>query len=359
MTHSLILSALSIEQQTELIPIASLSMVDSPRIAGESAEHVQLLAAAEGDLPPIIVHRSTMNVVDGRHRVAAAKERGDELIEACFFEGDQAEAFVLAVTSNIAHGLPLSLQERTAAALRIIKTHPNWSDRGIAKLAGISARTVADLRVRPCDPAAQTLSRRGRDGRARPVNGTEGRMVAAEIIARQPDLSLRQVARLAGISPETVRDVRRRLQQGESPVPDRGRRNKSGGQREENVKSQIAALSHLNTTAPATASRSSLVRQLESDPEFRGSARCNTLLRLLLAHSAEGESWRRLIDSIPAHHSDTIAKLALETSRIWQDLAERIRCDVPAATPAGGASVLGGRLQPIPSRETSLYQGSY
>ena len=61
------------------VPVSSLLSGDSPRLAGENLEHVQLLAVVQG-LPPILVHRSTMRVIDGMHRLRAAKLRGDETI---------------------------------------------------------------------------------------------------------------------------------------------------------------------------------------------------------------------------------------------------------------------------------------
>jgi hypothetical protein len=48
------------------------------------------------------------------------------------------------------------------------------------------------------------------------------------------------------------------------------------------------------------------------------------LLRLFVAHAAEDERWDRLLNSIPAHCSGTVASLALECSRVWQELADRI-----------------------------------
>jgi hypothetical protein len=38
---------------------------------------------------------------------------------------------------NAAHGLPLSLADRKAAARRILGSYSDWSDRSIAAIAGI------------------------------------------------------------------------------------------------------------------------------------------------------------------------------------------------------------------------------
>ena len=67
-----------------------------------------------------------MRVVDGMHRLQAARLNGAKTIVARFFHGDDEAAFVEAVKSNIAHGLPLSLADRKAASLRIITAHPPW-----------------------------------------------------------------------------------------------------------------------------------------------------------------------------------------------------------------------------------------
>ncbi|MFE3193073.1 ParB N-terminal domain-containing protein [Nocardia sp. NPDC059240] len=107
-----------------------------------------MLTESSTPLPAIIVHRRTMRVVDGAHRLAAAKELGHETIAVRFFDGSENEAFVLAVHANIAHGLPLSLAERKAAARRLVLSHPQWSDRLIADVAGLSHKTVSAERRR-------------------------------------------------------------------------------------------------------------------------------------------------------------------------------------------------------------------
>ncbi|MEO3808640.1 ParB N-terminal domain-containing protein [Sphaerisporangium sp. B11E5] len=316
------LRSLTIHEESEAVPVPldSLTTAGSPRIGGEDPEHLRLLVATENRLPPIVVHRPTMRVIDGRHRVAAARERGQETIEARFFDGSEDDAFVLAVTLNIGHGLPLTLRERTAAAARIVGTHPHWSDRVIASIAGISARTVAGLRAKVGGAAARGQVRLGRDGRAWPVDGTEGRRVAAEFIERQPELSLRQIAQLAGISPETARDVRNRLSRGLSPIPDRGRR----GRPEPEQPAPPARQKRAGEAAEPPDSRSLLVQRLQSDPQFRNSPGGRALLRLLLSHTPEANNWERLAEGIPAHRSSTVARLALECSRIWEEFADRI-----------------------------------
>jgi hypothetical protein len=273
-----------------------------------------------------------MRVIDGRHRVAAVRERGGDQIEVRFFDGDEADAFVLAVTSNVAHGLPLSLSDRRSAAARIIRTHPLWSDRIIASVAGISARTVAETRAKVGGAATQGSARLGRDGRVRPIDGAEGRNVAAELIERKPDLSLRQIAQLAGISPETARDVRNRLSRGQSPVPERKARAVLERRPEESGKTvQPAVWRRAESTRTLDVDRSSVVARLQSDPEFPHSEGGRALLRLLLAHMTEADDWERMVDGIPPHRSSTVARLALECSKIWEEFADRIECSMEIA----------------------------
>jgi hypothetical protein len=49
------------------------------------------------------------------------------------------------VGMNIAHGLPLTRADRTAAAARVVHSYPQWSDRMISTVVGLSAGTVAKV----------------------------------------------------------------------------------------------------------------------------------------------------------------------------------------------------------------------
>ncbi|RMI32502.1 ParB/RepB/Spo0J family partition protein, partial [Actinomadura harenae] len=215
------LAAEAPEGEEVRVTIASLQPADSPRLRGVDHEHVLRMAGVDAPLPPILVHRPTMRVIDGMHRLRAAKLRGDTEIEAIFFDGSAAEAFARAVELNIAHGLPLTLADRRAAAARILAAEPQASDRMVAARTGLSARTVAAVR-RSTARIPQTNTRVGADGRERPVSGARGRRLAARIISDRPEASLREVARTAGISLSTAHDVRRRLREGRDPVPGGG-----------------------------------------------------------------------------------------------------------------------------------------
>jgi DNA-binding CsgD family transcriptional regulator len=130
------------------VPISWLLPGLSPRLAGEDERNVRLLTEVSAPLPPLLVHRSTHRVIDGMHRLLAARRRGEEKIAVRLYDCDDADLFVLAVDANVAHGLPLTLNDRAAAADRILETHPGWSDRRIAAKVGLPDRAVGSIRSR-------------------------------------------------------------------------------------------------------------------------------------------------------------------------------------------------------------------
>lgn len=150
------------------VPLTALTGGLSPRTCGEDAEHVRRLLESGVSLPPIVVHRPTMRVVDGMHRLSVARLRGQRDIAVVFFDGDDNEAFELAVQLNVAHGLPLTLAERRSAAARLLTMRPEWSDRRVAESAGLSPKTVGVVR-RTTAEIPQLTTRAGRDGRTRAV----------------------------------------------------------------------------------------------------------------------------------------------------------------------------------------------
>jgi ParB-like nuclease domain len=161
-------------QAAVLVDVGLLLAADSPRLEGESLAHACMLAGLGAALPPIVVHRDTMRVIDGMHRLRAAVLRGDANIEARFFDGTAEAAFIAGVEANIAHGLPLSVADREAAAGRILGSHPKWSDRAVVASAGLDARTVGAIR-RATEDLPQLDRRVGRDGRVRPLDVAAGR----------------------------------------------------------------------------------------------------------------------------------------------------------------------------------------
>ncbi len=298
--------------EVEKVPIALLRPADSPRKQGTDSRHVSLLAGSDAVLPPIVVHRGTMRIIDGMHRRQAAVLRGESHVAVRYFEGSEQDAFAFAVKANTTHGLPLSAEERSAAAKRLLGSHPQWSDRAVAAVAGVSAKTVRSLR-RDTAPAG-AVSRVGRDGRARPVSTADGRLRAREMMEKNPQASLRTVARKAGVSPSTVRDVRERLRRGEHVVP-QNQRPKSEGR-----------MDGLSTTLPVKSVEQPAVTvwSLTKDPSLRLTEDGRRLLRLLMTHRLPEQRWEELIATVPPHAATAISEAARGCAHAWNAFADRL-----------------------------------
>jgi hypothetical protein len=249
------------------------------------------------------------------HRLAAARLRSQETVEVEFFDGDTSEAFVAAVKANTSHGLPLARADREAAVERIIATHPRLSDRAIAGITKLSARTVAGIRRRMADGGEQQSARIGRDGRVRPLSSVDARRTASEVIAEHPEASLRQVARLSGLSPATVRDVRERMRRGDDPVP--------AGQRESRRREQGTQSREVANLAAAR-DRAALLDSLRRDPSLRFSDSGRLLLRWLLSNAGGPEGWERVVEIIPPHCAYLVVEVARGCAAEWQVFAEQL-----------------------------------
>ncbi|MEU8364736.1 ParB N-terminal domain-containing protein [Nonomuraea sp. NPDC048882] len=318
------------ESKIVSVPIATLLPGESPRLQGQDQEHVARLAEIDGPLPPILVRRTDRHVIDGMHRLLAALVRGQETIDVEFFDGTTEDAFLHAVQANIAHGLPLTQADRRAAAIRIVASHPHMSDRAIARASGLGAKAVAAIRRRSTGSVPQLNARIGRDGRVRPLSGADGRLRAAEVIARNPDASLREVARLAGISPATASDVRKRLLSNEPPTmphpADARPPAPAAPAHEAAMPDQIARRrAGQGTAAHAPHSEPALVLdKLLRDPSLRLKEEGRQLLRLLQQTALAMESWSDLIAAVPPHWEGLVVKLARQYAATWQQFAQEL-----------------------------------
>lgn len=198
----------------EIVPVRHLTSSLSPRKRREDPEHVRLLAETDRALDPLLVHRPTMRVIDGMHRLRAAVLKGRSEIAVRFFDGSEADAFVLSVRLNVGHGLPLTLDERKEAARRILASHPHWSDRAVAESTGLSAKTVATVRhaarraggapALPRGPRRQVEAaqqHRGATQRGRPAGGQLGDL---------PSRAVQEDRALGGHGPRRTRAARPR-----------------------------------------------------------------------------------------------------------------------------------------------------
>lgn len=309
----------------ENVLVAAIQSSHSPRKNKANQRHIQVLVQSPVPLPPIVIHRTSMRVIDGVHRLRATQLRGDNAIAAKFFEGSDAEAFALAVHLNVTHGLPLTLSERKAAARRILLANPHRSDRYIGVLTGVSNKTVAMLRKCATGEDSHLDVRLGRDGKTRPISPIDGRRRAAEFLSKNPDASLREIARTAGVSVSTARDVRVRFDRGENPLPD-SLANTPNSCHEPVGHAPPAAL------VPPGGGRNEMQREvhdqdllerLRNDPAVRFSDRGRRLLRLLSTDMAAIGAVNAIAENIPIHCSGTVAEIARRNACAWQEVADK------------------------------------
>ncbi|MFJ9894134.1 transcriptional regulator [Streptomyces sp. NPDC091280] len=330
-----------LDQPVELVAVERLSVDFSPRLDGEDEDYAQQLADAAVELPPILVHRPTMTVVDGAHRLRAARLRGTDRIAARFFEGNLTDARLLAVATNIVHGRPLSNEDRAAAARRVFASHPHWSDRAVGSVTGLSAKKVAQLRGGgPEEPGARRI---GRDGRSRPLDSSHSRELAGRLIRDDPNASLRQIAARTGLAPATVADVRARIRRGESPVP--VRKNHAdparGNGGAATVPHEPGTAGHRPRRAVSPVEVLRIVDSLRRDPSLRFSESGRSVLRVLEACAQVARDRRGIADSVPAHCKGSLAQLAHGYAGLWQMLADDLENGPAGAADDGQVTSVG------------------
>ena len=302
------------------VPIGELEVGPSQRERGIDPAHVAALAEVAECWPPILVNRSDRVVIDGQHRIAAAKQLGLRELRVTWFDGSREESYLEFVRSNMSHGLPLTLPERRRAARRFVSSCPDLSDRGVAAACGLSPRTVARLRE---ETSAETLSthaargerrRVGRDGRVRPVDPTPTRVRIAEELARQPEASLRTIASAVGASPETVRSVRNELRAtGASAQPG------------------VAAQDDPAATVLGLLSRSSSSRvgtTCRDDRAFTDREEGQQFVEWFGATSVEQSDLWRYVESVPLSRVYEIADEARRRAEFWSGFAGAVEAQV-------------------------------
>jgi len=203
----------------DTIAVSALPVGHEWRADGLDENRVTALAACYSRLPPVLVNRRDRTIVDGAHRVAAARRLGMHAVRVEQFDGTHIEAFAEFIARNSADGLAVTAEDRRRGVVGILATQPAWSDRRIAQLCGVSPKTVARLRGDRA-PQPDSVKRVGRDGRTRPVRGAAARARIADALRREPGASLRAIATSLGVSPETVRRVRKHLDAGEAWPPE-------------------------------------------------------------------------------------------------------------------------------------------
>ncbi len=322
------------------VPILSLHAADSPRLNGEDKSHIKRLAETDALLPPILVDRRTMRVIDGMHRLMAASLRGHEIIDVIFFDGSDADVFLCAVEQNVAHGLPLSLADRKAAAARIVASHPHMSNGAIAQVTGLAAKTVEAIRKNSTREPGASARRVGRDGKVRPLNSSNARRQAAELLTEQPGISVRDVAHAVGLSPATVLDVRRRLSQGEPPVPQgaaadspaapaaadgsHGHDGRHDPRHDRHRASEAGRGTLPAARPPEVDSPAAVVGKLLRDPSLRDNEHGKVVLRLLHTNAGGAGQLSAAAKGLPPHCVLAVLWLARQYSKMWEGFAQEL-----------------------------------
>jgi hypothetical protein len=266
-----------------------------------------------------LVHEASGVVIDGVHRVAAARLLGLVRVDATLFSGGPDEALIEFVRRNVHHGLPLTLRERKWAAGQVLGTHPQWSDRRIAGICALSPKTVGRLRIVSggCEcpseelPQLDTSVRVGRDNRLRPVSSVSLRKRVAEAIRAQPGASLRSVASSVGVSPETVRSVRMSLSQPIGAEPPASIDADADAVIHGVVEGTVASIA---VTTAASPSRGLTLVTTDAD----ATANFEAWLTRTDVATAECSKWAKIV---PPARADAIAAEARRRAEVWLDFA--------------------------------------
>lgn len=110
-------------------------------------------------------------LADGHHRIEAAKKRGHSRIWAIVHQGTLKDALLAAIATNSQHGLPLSRAERRRATESLIRCFPDYSIRRIADLVKLSPQTIMRIKNQlfQMEQLKPTKKTVGKDGKARPA----------------------------------------------------------------------------------------------------------------------------------------------------------------------------------------------
>jgi ParB-like chromosome segregation protein Spo0J len=135
--------------------------------------------------PPIMVDMASRKLLDGWHRVEAAKRAGVYSLPVHWVESKEEELFAHAVKFNLGHGLRLSKEERLKAVARL--AHEGWTPERIVEFLGCSTGLVKQAEE------AESLRIRFK------VNNHPAAVLPTEILA--------EVAKLDPVDHEGVADI--------------------------------------------------------------------------------------------------------------------------------------------------------
>jgi hypothetical protein len=327
-------------RDTRIVPVAINALTVTEPVAPEPS------GLGVESLRPVVVHRTSLTVIDGHHRVITAAARGVSTVPATMFDGSTCEGWLLAINLRNARE-PLPLQTHRDLGRSLLLSHPGWSDRAIASFVGLSDKTVAGIRRTAAPAESSDLQRVDLDGASRPLNCEQARLGAAEQFHDHPHGSARDVSQRTGLSMTTVKDARKRLRDGEDPpqrsvsIPHQAAAAITGGRR------GAAPATALPARTPAATSdvarhRTTMANELAcigEDPSIRLSIAGRQLVSLFaLPDWLDGDP-QSVVAALPFHRLPRLRLIAHSYLVLMADLTnmidERIRCEHPRAEAAG------------------------
>jgi hypothetical protein len=298
---------------TSSVRLSELRVGEGLRIKTLDDEHVSRLMELEGRWGTILVWRERNAVLDGIHRMEAARRLGHRAIAVTWFYGTAEEGYVQSLQRNSRHGLPLTMGERTRAAERILENHSEWSDRRIAAVCSVSAKTVARIRRSMTQPPTVSVrpsdGRVGRDGKSRPTEPEVTRKRVIEELQRQPKASLRTVAAATGVSPETVRSVRLRLTGGTESL----------SAPPSTTRSTVSRITVNSDTSKGRQQSATLC----TDPAFISQGISHSFAAWFDALSV-GDDWRDRLEAVPLSRVYEVTDEARRRAKCWSEFASAL-----------------------------------
>jgi hypothetical protein len=142
----------------------------------------------------------------------------------------------------------------------------------------------------------------------------------AELLEQMPSASLRAIARAAGVSPGTVRNVRDRLTRGDfrgSPT--------TGNDNDALSRSAHGQQSTTGVVADKPVDATALLAILSRDPALRMNESGRELLRWLHARTVRFDDSAMIATSVPDHCLSHFIDLARHCSGTWADIAHDLQ----------------------------------
>lgn len=181
-------------------------------------EHAARLAEVLDRCPPIVVAENGTVLIDGLHRLEAARLRGWDTIPVVFVPvASPADLLLAAASANRAHGLPLTREQRRDAVEALLRLGTTLSDRALASACGVARTTVAALRaegrprsggVNTCSAGEPDRPRLGQDNKHYPGASRHLGRAAESIVRLEPAITVRALAQRLGASVDSAHRYR-------------------------------------------------------------------------------------------------------------------------------------------------------